>query len=246
MNGNIIRLAVVDSTNLYSARIMSQSVIEPWTVVVADNQSAGKGQRGRVWDSEYGKNLLCSVILFPTHIRIHEQFLISAAASLAVCHTLREFHIESRVKWPNDVLVNGKKIAGLLIENQWTGQALEACIVGLGLNVNQRVFNVYQRSATSIANENHGAEEDLDSVLSLFLEHFRQFMQQSRTAPVSLLNAYNSMLEFRSKHVWLDVAQQRIKGVLRGVTLRGELVIHTEDGDRLFVNGEVRLADTIS
>ena len=105
---------------------------------MADFQTKGKGQRGKEWQSEPGENLLCSMIVQPTSIRASEQFYLTMAVSLAIYETLIDLGIEEvQIKWPNDIYVKGKKICGILIESNLSGDRFDNVILGMGLNVNQ-------------------------------------------------------------------------------------------------------------
>lgn len=243
MDGQIIRLSVVNSTNIYTTGLLSQSDIGEWVTVVADSQTGGKGQRGRSWDSEYGKNLLCSTAIRPHFLKVHEQFMVSAAASCAIVNTLLDLGLKAQVKWPNDIIIGGKKVAGLLIENQLEQQHIEWSVVGLGLNVNQRSFNVYPWPATSLANE-LGKEVDLDELLSSFRSQFQSALALAQNARLSLIQAYNDLLLYRGEEVQFLEKGRVYRGKLKGVTLLGEIVLDTAAGEKKFVNGEVRLLHT--
>lgn len=136
-----ISVPELDSTNTYLASIADKS--EPYTVVVADRQTAGRGQRGNSWEAEPGKNLTFSVLLKPEHVKAADQFIISQAVSVAIAVTLSKrirYAGEVAVKWPNDIYVDNQKICGILIENSLMGDKISRSIVGVGLNVNQKVF----------------------------------------------------------------------------------------------------------
>jgi len=248
MNVSIIPFPVINSTNIYTTGLLSQSGISEWTVVMADSQTGGKGQRGKTWDSEFGKNILCSIAVFPEHLRIHEQFLLSAAASLALCKTLSSLGIEAQIKWPNDIMVKGKKIAGILIENQLSEQNIDSSVIGVGLNVNQVDFNTgYPWPATSIKAQLR-AKDDInrEEVLFDFLKNLHFFLERSKFSKTSIQSAYNERLMLRGNRVSYTYRDTQVQGLLRGVTLLGELVIRSEDSEMKFVNGEVRLLNTFS
>lgn len=215
---------------------------------MADSQTGGKGQRGKSWDSEFGKNILCSVVVFPEHLRIQEQFLISAAVSLALCKTLSTLGIEAQIKWPNDIMVKGKKIAGILIENQLSDQHVEASVIGVGLNVNQVEFNPeYTWPATSVKAQLRASTDfNRDEILLDFLKNLHAYLDRSKFGKTSIQSAYNERLMLKGNHVFYTYMDTRIHGLLKGVTLLGELVIQSEDAERKFVNGEVRLLNTFS
>ena len=128
------------STNTHAAFLQKNSRLAEGTIVYTNYQLAGRGQAGNKWESENGKNLLLSIILFPSFIIPSEQFLISMTISLGICDFLSRYIPVSRIKWPNDIYVNNDKIAGLLIENSIMGNQIESTIAGIGLNVNQDMF----------------------------------------------------------------------------------------------------------
>jgi len=114
-------------------------------------QTAGKGQMGNSWESERGKNLLVSMLLRPHHIPIQEQFVISQMVSVAIVRSLSQVGVEASIKWPNDIYVGNKKLAGILIENSLRNARIETSIVGVGLNVNQMHFVSDAPNPTSVA-----------------------------------------------------------------------------------------------
>ncbi len=128
------------STNNYAAVLLKTSDVTDGTIVYTNFQSAGRGQSGNSWESEDGKNLLFSIILYPSMIEPAEQFLISMAISLGITGFL-DRHIQgSSIKWPNDIYVKSDKIAGILIENTLIGNSIENSVAGIGLNLNQETF----------------------------------------------------------------------------------------------------------
>jgi BirA family biotin operon repressor/biotin-[acetyl-CoA-carboxylase] ligase len=117
-------------------------------VVVADFQTQGRGQQGTTWESEQGKNLLLSILIEPTNLPVANLFDLSRATALAIAHFLRDKKIDAKIKWANDIFVEDKKIAGILIEPTIRDVSVRQAIVGIGLNVNQLSFNLPR--ATSI------------------------------------------------------------------------------------------------
>ncbi|MFI5220658.1 MAG: biotin--[acetyl-CoA-carboxylase] ligase, partial [Bacteroidia bacterium] len=120
----IIRLETVDSTNNYAAALISKSKPAEGTAIMADFQDYGRGQRETIWESENGKNLLVSFILYP-QIDTADYFLLNECFSLAVREVIEDITgLDVKIKWPNDILVNNKKIAGILIENSIRGNTI--------------------------------------------------------------------------------------------------------------------------
>lgn len=108
--------------------------------IYADEQTAGRGQRGNSWEAEPGKNLTASALIHPSGLEAREQFLISEAVSLSVKELLLHFGIDSKVKWPNDIYVDDCKISGILIEHSLLGREICHSVAGVGINVNQQHF----------------------------------------------------------------------------------------------------------
>jgi len=139
------------STNSMLKEMLKTESLPEFFVVRAAFQTAGKGQVGNSWESERGKNLLFSLLLRPHHIPIHEQFVLSQMVSVALVRALSQVGVDARIKWPNDIYVGNKKIAGILIENSLRNARIETSIIGVGLNVNQLRFVSDAPNPTSIA-----------------------------------------------------------------------------------------------
>lgn len=134
----ILKIPETDSTNNYVA--LNAPRLSDMTMVVAETQTAGRGQRGNSWESQPGMNLTFTVFHCPTGVAVREQFAISEAAALAMVDALALSGINARVKWPNDIYVGNDKIAGILIEHSITPDKIEHSRIGIGLNVNQKEF----------------------------------------------------------------------------------------------------------
>lgn len=143
-------------------------------VVYTDFQESGRGQQGNSWESEREKNLLFSMLLYPEHIPIHEQFIISQIASIGIKHVLDQYIENVTIKWPNDIYWNDKKLAGMLIENSLKGANIKDSIVGIGVNINQEKFEHSPNpiSMKQITGETYSREklqkEMTDSILDIY------------------------------------------------------------------------------
>ena len=147
---HIIQIDRVSSTNNYAAKLLNQTKIPFGAVIMAQFQDDGRGQRGAVWQSKSGENLLFSAILDGSLIKECPPFYLSKCVAVSIKDTLSYFlKHKIHLKWPNDVLVERRKIAGVLIESQWKGNNLFSSIIGVGLNVNQTHFE-YGFDATSM------------------------------------------------------------------------------------------------
>lgn len=130
----------LSSTNTHAAGLLKKEKLPEGTIVRAAFQSAGRGQMGNYWESEADRNLLISIILYPSIIDPADQFLISMTISLGISDFLDRHISGCKIKWPNDIYVNNDKIAGILIENAVMDNRLLYSIAGIGLNINQREF----------------------------------------------------------------------------------------------------------
>jgi BirA family biotin operon repressor/biotin-[acetyl-CoA-carboxylase] ligase len=140
IGSNIIFTENLPSTNSYATDILREKEVTEGTIIQTNFQSAGRGQMGNGWESEDGKNLLISIILFPEMINPADQFIISMSVSLGICDFLKRYIPVCSIKWPNDIYIGNDKIAGILIENSVMGEKIENSVVGIGLNINQTVF----------------------------------------------------------------------------------------------------------
>jgi BirA family transcriptional regulator, biotin operon repressor / biotin---[acetyl-CoA-carboxylase] ligase len=136
----LIRLQSVDSTNTYAAHLLSSDTATEGTVILADHQTQGRGQVGNRWESAVGSNLLCSIIIKPGFLWAEKQFYISMSVANALIDLISTLDMPSKIKWPNDILIQEKKVAGILIENSTKGKNIFTSIIGIGLNVNQELF----------------------------------------------------------------------------------------------------------
>ena len=134
------RVKETTSTNDYLAQLCKESKAKEFYTVMADIQTKGKGQRGNSWESEAGKNLTFSIVLYPTALEAPKQFCLSMLAALACHEALDNYTNGFSIKWPNDIYWKDKKIGGILIENELEGEYIVQSIIGIGLNINQEVF----------------------------------------------------------------------------------------------------------
>lgn len=171
----ILRFSELQSTNSYLKENYQGK--PQFTVVTADFQTAGRGQRGNSWESERGKNLLFSMLFYPTvAIPPMQQFQISKAVAVGTVEALEELlqgveHPEVCIKWPNDIYIGNRKVAGILIENSLAGaDRIDHSIIGIGLNVNQREFRSNAPNPGSLI-QYLGEETDLVALTVSLRDH---------------------------------------------------------------------------
>jgi len=232
MIGNkVISLQNINSTNLYAARLLENEAPAEGTVVIADYQEKGKGQREAVWESEEGKNLLCSVILYPSFLPLSNQFLLNQAVSLAVAGVIEDVAgVKPHIKWPNDILVNERKIAGILIENNLRGNIFVASIAGIGLNVNQLVFRNFSYAAVSLASLT-GKTFSIMTCAEFLYKKLDYFYDLLKTHDCEKLNDLYMKHLFRlDEPAMFEINGKPAEAIIRGVRPEGELVLEMPDG----------------
>lgn len=222
-----IFLSEVDSTNLFASKLTSKTNPTHGFCVFTDFQSAGKGQYGREWQSERGKNLLCSFIFNRPSFYHAELFDLHLWVSLSCLSCLQSFSDKSFfLKWPNDIYVDNKKIGGILIENSWRGSSLEKIIVGIGININQLDFPA-QLNASSLAlieQKEFQITEIIQSLYDTLLDTEKTMLDEGSA---SFLKKYNHHL-YR-KNEWLpmhikNMGELQVK--ILEVNANGELVVN--------------------
>jgi len=227
---NKITLKTTDSTNNYAAKLVKMSFVPDGTVIMAHNQTEGRGQRQKIWESPPGENLLCSYVLKPDSLNASEAFLMSMTASLAAQETIAQLSDLSSVhiKWPNDIMLNDKKIGGILIENYIVKGLVKYAVVGIGLNVNQN--SLPYSHATSLVSETNRIT-DLDEILSTlssFLEKWYLILQ-SRSQIAKISQRYNTYLWNQNKQLKVKFQGEQITGFIKGVSTEGKLHFLTEE-----------------
>jgi BirA family biotin operon repressor/biotin-[acetyl-CoA-carboxylase] ligase len=228
---NRVHLADVDSTNNYARTLVRDKMPIEGTVVTTDKQTNGRGQRTNLWVTEPNMNLTCSYILRPAFLAAKDQFLLSASVALAVFDLISDVVTDEsvKIKWPNDILVGEKKIAGILIENSLRGSNLDNSIVGIGLNVNQTEFP-NEINGTSIK-KTLGRDTDIEAVLlqlnSRLEKHYLQLRQGQNQAILSQFN--QRLFAFEEERI-LKVNGDENRYMIRGVRPSGELQLQNQNG----------------
>lgn len=237
IGGRIIEVDTVDSTNKMAAELIVGSGSSHGTVILAHEQTAGRGQRGRQWLSGAGLDLTLSIVLRPQELSAMDQFGLSKLTALAVRDTVRSAFMadptaaqaDIRVKWPNDILVDRRKVAGILIECELAGDRVRHAIVGIGLNVNSTNLPE-ELGATSLCLHSAGRPHDRRDVLrSLLAALDARYLQWSadRAAPDA---DYAAALWARGRWspMWLDGAEVSLRPM--DVDGQGRLLVEAMDG----------------
>jgi len=222
----------LNSTNNYAKTLIKEGKAEKWQVIYAAEQTAGRGQATNSWESEAGKNLTFSLIIEPEYIEAKNQFLISQAVSVGIVNYLK-FLINNEpihIKWPNDIYVGMKKIAGILIENTIRNNKILYSVVGVGLNVNQTQFSKNAGNPTSLSLVNK-AQYDIDTELDELTTYVANALDylQFDDGEDCRIRYLDHLLFFNEEHEYI-VRGEKVFGKIIGVTGFGFLQVQTKDG----------------
>lgn len=229
----IVRLDEVDSTNSYLSGKFANRPLPEGSVVVAKGQVKGRGQGLNKWNSETGKNLTCSFVLYPDFLQPQYQFFISKVASLAVADLVSLYTDKVSIKWPNDIYVNDKKIAGILIENTLERNIIKSSIIGIGLNVNQKDFPSNIPNPVSLLKITKTKQdlEDILFTLTNILEYRYGLLKNHEFETID--ENYLNLLYRHKKMALFEVNGKRIAGSIEGVEPTGELIFKNDKGEML-------------
>ncbi len=215
------------STNRVVAQSLQQGQLSNGEVVITANQTEGRGQRGSVWESQQGKNLTFSIGIFDLELPILEQFRLHFVTALAIVKTINENTLaRATIKWPNDIFINDKKVAGILIENNLRKNEIYSSVIGIGLNVNQENFEIPH--ATSLAIETQQTHFP-DDILQVLLENFEHFLLRKEDKK-SLEKLYLENMYRLDRLSGFEDENGEFVGTIKGIDAYGRLLID-KNGD---------------
>jgi len=232
----------IGSTN-DEAKLLADSGAPEGLLVIAEEQTAGRGRLGRTWITPLGQALAISLVLRPGHLPVDQATQLTMLAGLAVCQAVEQVTgLQPQLKWPNDVLLSGKKVAGLLLETALRGDQLDYAVLGIGLNVNfAPPPETVDFPATSLQAE---ARTELDRLLVLraLLERLAALYPEVGTPDQALYQAWSARLALVGQAIVVRTADGDQSGVLEGVTPEGALLLKLAGGQTIkLLAGDVRL-----
>jgi BirA family biotin operon repressor/biotin-[acetyl-CoA-carboxylase] ligase len=235
MNENdfhIIHLEEIPSTNEYVKDLFKCFMLVESAAVVADHQSAGKGQDGNSWESEPGKNILMSIVYYPEFLEVAKQFYFSMTISLGIIDFLKDLLPESElfIKWPNDIYVGNEKIGGILIYNEIMGDHYEYAVAGIGINVNQKSFSEDIPNPVSLTTLSRKKYDVMDLVHKLIISLNARY-EQLRSLELDAIKAeYHRRL--LGIYLWQKFMykEEVIEAKINGVNDFGHLQLETRSG----------------
>ena len=222
-----IHLSEINSTNIYAMEQVQAKLAEHGAVFFADLQTAGKGQMGKNWESEAGKNLLLSVILNTSSLNMGDQFALSAAVALATHDFLSSYiPYNLTIKWPNDLYWCDRKAGGILIENQISGGIWTNAIAGIGININQTLFSETTTRAVSlkqITGQQYNPIELAKALCQNLEKRFHQLLFVN--GPAEIIKDYNLLLYKKGELIKLKTGNSTARYRIDNVDRQGRLCV---------------------
>lgn len=227
----VIQLEEVDSTNGYGKKHIDE--FEDKTAIITKKQTSGRGRLNRSWVDLGEENLFLSIILKPSETFNEIYPNLTQYLSVTLCKVIESYGIQTQIKWPNDVLIDGKKIAGILSETVMQGQKLKGIVLGVGVNLNsnqEKIDAIPNKIATSLNIETQKAidlKEFLNKLLTEFFEHYDEFLQSGF---LQIKDDYIKRNCFLGKELKVQVFNHMESGLAKAVNDLGELVL--EDNNK--------------
>jgi len=232
---NFISLSQIDSTNNYAKNLIENNKnIDEWTVIDTKFQFAGRGQEGNTWESENNKNLTFSIILKPDFLKPSNQFKLNKVISLGVVDFLQKYSIANvKIKWPNDIYVENKKIAGILLENIISGDKYSFCIAGIGVNINQENFSEKITNFTSlkkITGKEYIRRQCLNVLLNCLYARYYQLVKSPEIIDCDYHNNLY-LLEEKRKYI---IKNTKTVATIKGINEYGLLQLQKDDNSIIY------------
>ena len=229
-----------DSTNTRAKRLAEDGAVHG-TLVVADEQTGGRGRRGRAWESQKGVSIYMSLVLKP-EIDPNNASMLTLITAMAVAGGIEKTTgLECKIKWPNDIVMNGKKVCGILTEMSAQLDYINHVVIGIGINVQNESFpKEIEQVATSILMETGqhvNRAELIEAVLEQFERYYEIFLETEDLS--GLVKEYNAHLINMQKQVRVLDPKEPYEAKAMGITPHGELIVDTWEGRKLVSSGEV-------
>jgi len=232
-----------DSTNTQALKWVSQGTPE-YSLVIAEAQTAGRGRNGRKWVTTPGSSLAVSVVLHPSARERERLGLFSLLGGYSVFKVLEEnYHVNAQVKWPNDVLIENKKTAGILAESLWQGDNLQGLVLGIGINlmmpsIPSSDLLLFPATCIEAHTKDHINPVEMLVCLIKALIKFRE----SILSP-TFIQQYESSMAYKDRLITLDAGNgESYSGHLRGIDDQGKIILQIADGtEQVFPIGDVKL-----
>jgi len=229
------------STNEYAFKLLVDQTVAEGTVISAAEQFQGKGQMGNVWESAPNENIAMSVVFYPHFLSPTQQFYLNIAVAVAVRETLAVYANGVQIKWSNDILINKKKVVGILIQNNLSAQKIQSSVVGIGINVNQQQFPPELEQASSLFLES-GQKIELEELMQHLCKNLElRYLQLKRKHYEGLRAAYFEHLFQYKEWAWYETLEgTAVKGKIVDVLETGQLVMQHNTAQKVYNLKEIR------
>ena len=219
----MIKLDAIDSTNSYLKKLLLKENINDFTVVVSKHQTNGRGRNGNLWVNKPSLNLAFSVYKRFINFSVNEKFMLNIVSSVSVYEVLKKYKLNNlTIKWPNDIMTENKKIAGILIENSVRGNKINHSVIGIGININQSQF-LDLPNATSVFLES-GKKHSVEKIAVELKDAIKKNFTNFEIRETELIEFYNSVLFKRNVTTdFTTVNAKKIQGTIIGVNKEGTL-----------------------
>jgi len=230
----------LDSTNVEAKRIIDKGEAKHGMLITADYQTQGRGQFGRAWHSDQAQNTMMSLIIQPDHLLIKDQYALNLMASLGVSDVIRDYGLNAKVKWPNDIYVSDKKICGILIQNYLQGSHIQHAVIGIGLNTNQLSWPEDVPNPTSLAielDQQLSINDLVDQVAKSIMKRYSLIDGQAQ----ALRDDYHSIFYRKGEITSFDLDGQMISGEIQGIDEHGRLLVKHGEELAAYQHGEISM-----
>ena len=226
-------LSRINSTNIYAMQEISDGLATNGKAYFTFEQTAGKGQRGKKWESEVGQNIMVSIVIKPENLTIQDIFFGNAAVAIA-CYDFFNALAgdETSIKWPNDIYWRDRKAGGILIENIFSGQTWKHSVIGIGININQVKFDPNLPNPVSLL-QITGKTFDLLELLNPLFQAIQSRWNQLYTDKPAVLALYNEKLYKRDKLVTIKKDNRVFSATIKGVSANGQLEVFSTEAEFL-------------
>jgi len=228
---------ILDSTNNKAWDLVSENT-DNGAIIITDNQTKGRGRQSNKWISIQERSLTFSIILYPNAVP-NQINLYSLIAGLAITDCLIENNIQAQLKWPNDILINGKKVGGILCESKVSGGVIKSMVIGIGLNVNEKITDIpleLCNKATSLQIES-GKQYQLETLLANILNRFEQRINTRDTN--SQLLDWEERCAHLNKKVTFHTGNEIVTGIFKGLRSTDQAILIVNNKEVVFESGEI-------
>ena len=238
---NYIHLSHVSSTNqkIYQ---LAEKDCEAWTVLWCDHQTEGKGYAANVWKTNAYQNATFSFVLKDSLDLEIDLPMLNMWIAVQITEFLTKWQVKAKVKWPNDIMINNKKLGGILIENKIRDQKTKFTVIGIGINLNQTIFDQNLKNATSLKLENNmeniNIEIFIKSMMNQFYTNYDLILGKKYD---EILTKYNHYLYRKNQISVFEINGYQQNGIIRYVNSKGNIIIELEDGEKEFKHKQIAL-----